>query len=472
MERQHCALLSRELGEQLAGTAPEVRGWVALEHPGPWSRKAPTDLELGPLASHLDVAGVRVQLIRPIRHEHVPLPQPAGHTVLLAHAATDPDERWMERLLVDDLAALADLDPRVVLAPAAPGLGTPVEDDVWLVCAHARRDACCAVHGRPVAAALDAAGAEVWETTHTGGHRFAATAVVLPDGLSLGRLDTVDPVTTATDLARGVLPAGLLRGRAAASRPAQAAEAALRTRLGAAGRDEVLPRGHHAGATAAETVVRLDVAGAPWHARVRTTTASPARPVSDGADPTRPDLHEVVDLASGSAPGPPVGSTVWIDEAKHPATQHWRFPGTVLGTDEQGTWLGMPLGTVARRGDEPPRRLSTAFVVLVPHADPWLVEHYDDHPEVATYVNIGTVPRWDGDRVRQVDLDLDVVRTHAGEVRVEDRDEFEEHRRTLAYPPRLVDLAEDAASRAAALLATGADPFGAARWLERLAALA
>lgn len=294
MDRDHCAQLSRELGESLAGTAPVVRGWIALEHPGPWTRKAPTAAEIGSLATSLDVDDVRVQLIRPIQHLHVPLPQPAGHTVLLAHAGVDPAHRWMERLVVADLADLTDLDPSVVLSPVAPGLGTPVDHDVWLVCAHARRDACCAVRGRPVAGALDAAGVEVWETTHTGGHRFAATAVLLPDGLSLGHLDTVDAVGVAHDLAAGGLPADLLRGRCALPRPAQAAEVALRQHLGATGRDDVAAQG----STDADdhAIVTLSAGHDVWTCRVRVRPASPPRPVSDGADPTAPDTYLVEDL--------------------------------------------------------------------------------------------------------------------------------------------------------------------------------
>lgn len=298
MEREHCALLSRELGEELAGTAPVVTGWIAVEHPGPWTPKAPTELELGVVAGHLDVPGVRRQLIRPVQHQHVALPQPYGHTVLLGHGAVRPDQRWLERLHVDRLAELADLDPSVVLSPQAPGLGEAVDHDVWLVCAHARRDACCAVHGRPVAAALEVAGVEVWETTHTGGHRFAATAVVLPDGLSLGRLDTVDATSVAADLAAGTLPPGLLRGRCAAQRQAQAAEVALRQRLGRFGRDGVLPGEltEHVEDDGDVTTVTLTSHGERWVARVRAGEAEPARPVSDGADPTRPDTWTVTDL--------------------------------------------------------------------------------------------------------------------------------------------------------------------------------
>ena len=57
------------------------------------------------------------------------------------------------------------------------------------MCTNARRDVCCAVRGRPVA--LEAAAArpgQVWECSHTGGHRFAPTAVVLPHGQTWARL--------------------------------------------------------------------------------------------------------------------------------------------------------------------------------------------------------------------------------------------------------------------------------------------
>ncbi|HEU5385864.1 MAG TPA: sucrase ferredoxin [Streptosporangiaceae bacterium] len=48
-----------------------------------------------------------------------------------------------------------------------------------LVCTNGKRDRCCAVRGRPVAAAIaDATGWDTWESSHLGGHRFAATALL------------------------------------------------------------------------------------------------------------------------------------------------------------------------------------------------------------------------------------------------------------------------------------------------------
>jgi hypothetical protein len=49
-----------------------------------------------------------------------------------------------------------------------------------LVCTNGRRDVCCALWGQRFYAAAAALLPNVWQTTHLGGHRFAATAVSLP----------------------------------------------------------------------------------------------------------------------------------------------------------------------------------------------------------------------------------------------------------------------------------------------------
>jgi hypothetical protein len=63
-----------------------------------------------------------------------------------------------------------------VLSGSDPGEVS--EEPIYLVCTHGRHDACCAVRGRPVAAALAAAYPErTWECSHIGGDRFAANVV-------------------------------------------------------------------------------------------------------------------------------------------------------------------------------------------------------------------------------------------------------------------------------------------------------
>jgi hypothetical protein len=64
-----------------------------------------------------------------------------------------------------------------------------------LVCTHGTRDACCGGTGAAVLSELVGAlggeevrGLRVWRTSHAGGHRFAATAVSLPDGTAWAHL--------------------------------------------------------------------------------------------------------------------------------------------------------------------------------------------------------------------------------------------------------------------------------------------
>ena len=58
---------------------------------------------------------------------------------------------------------------------------------LYLVCTNGNRDKCCAKFGQPVyeQVARDV-GESAWQTTHIGGHRFAATIMLLPTGDMFG----------------------------------------------------------------------------------------------------------------------------------------------------------------------------------------------------------------------------------------------------------------------------------------------
>ncbi len=117
---------------------------------------------------------------------------------------------------------------------------------------------------------------------------------------------------------------------------------------------------------------------------------------------------------------------------------------------------------------EPPVRIPHSFVTLVPPNAWWEVEFYAAHPLWELYVNIGTPCEWEGSAVRQVDLDLDVVRTRAGSIEVLDEDEFADHQLRFGYPPALIEGARRATAEVIDLLTRGAEPFDAAagRWLK------
>lgn len=127
-------------------------------------------------------------------------------------------------------------------------------------------------------------------------------------------------------------------------------------------------------------------------------------------------------------------SQIHFDGRKWPDHLHWQFPMERLGEDEHGVWVHTPEDTLAQRGDLPPRPIPAGSVGLVPPEAWWFIEFYWNHPRYAVYVNIGTPCEWIGDRVRQVDLDLDVVRNVDGSVEVLDEDEFVEHQVRYRYP--------------------------------------
>lgn len=163
-------------------------------------------------------------------------------------------------------------------------------------------------------------------------------------------------------------------------------------------------------------------------------------------------------------------TVVHIDERKHPDRLHWQFDVSRLGEDEHGVWLYAPPDTIAQRGHEPPRKIEAGFVVLVPESEWWIAEFYWDHPWHEVYVNIGTVPVWDGDHMHQIDLDLDVARKLDGSVVVLDEDEFLDHRVRFEYPDDLIAATRAATERAVALLTEGDEPFGKAAepWLRMI----
>ena len=77
----------------------------------------------------------------------------------------------------------------------------------------------------------------------------------------------------------------------------------------------------------------------------------------------------------------------------------------------------------------------------------WLARFHRAPGPTWVYVDMTTPPRWDGDAVRAVDLDLDVIRMRNGWVVVDDEDEVAEHQVELGYPPETVALAEASRDR-------------------------
>lgn len=173
------------------GTASRAHFWVALEQPGPWGAKALTESHLDPaLGQHFETlcqdAGGRALLIRrPDRHVDT---GEGPYRVFIAGglAAGQP---WLGTTRIAshyDIVELLQLGTDLGHAPLPEWLDEA--DPILAVCTNARRDQCCALEGRNLLQQLDDRE-HLWEVSHIGGHRFAATALVLPTGQSLARVD-------------------------------------------------------------------------------------------------------------------------------------------------------------------------------------------------------------------------------------------------------------------------------------------
>ena len=218
-KRQPCSDQSLARNDPMYGTASAGSSWMLLELSGPWGPSAflqspaSIDPQLGrAIVRRVEAAGMRIAAIR--RHGRRP---------------TKPRWRWFVAQSGVGSEALYSgeaNDPRDYLHLALDGTdGTLSTDPLVAVCAHGKHDQCCAVRGRGATAAIAAEYPEItWECSHLGGDRFAATMLVLPEGLCYGRVDS----TESADLIRlyldGRLDNRFLRGRTSLPHAVQAAQ--------------------------------------------------------------------------------------------------------------------------------------------------------------------------------------------------------------------------------------------------------
>lgn len=235
-----CSVAARDRDDPFVATAPPARRWLLVEHPGPWGPDALGDAGYaGAVTAAVDrfceARGARFQLVRRPSARGEPTVA-MGRFALVDATPGAESTRWGRVASAGELpSALADLDAST----------TPSDDPVYLVCAHGRHDPCCAMRGRPVAAALAAAHPDrTWETTHTGGDRFAANVVLLPHGLVLGRVSADDAVEVAARYDKGEVDTRWVRGRTGLAPAVQAAQHHARLAYDEPRIDVLLPLGH------------------------------------------------------------------------------------------------------------------------------------------------------------------------------------------------------------------------------------
>ncbi|MBB5153070.1 sucrase ferredoxin [Saccharopolyspora phatthalungensis] len=299
-----CAGLSEAFTEPLPGTAAVAGSWLCLEQRGPWGHNALVQSHLNPeigrlLSARGDEHGVRIQLIRhPGRHADTPGDSP--RRVFIAH--TGPGTSWLRTATTTSPADLLDLDFDRIAAGHHDDWGRPVTDPLLLVCTNGRRDRCCALLGRQLITALTGRhDGSIWESSHTGGHRFAPTAVVLPSGYTYGRLTPHTAEAVLSAAAAGKVVLDHCRGRSSWTRAGQTAELAVREHIGEYLIDALRVTGEQAG-----QVLITHQDGRSWQVTVQERELDPARPNSCGKAAVRPTAYTADAITGRPAPGRPL----------------------------------------------------------------------------------------------------------------------------------------------------------------------
>ncbi len=220
-----CADVSRGANEPMHGTGLATKAWIAIEYTGEWRSHPGTDNDLpaqvqGWLSEALPrFEDPRLLFIKQDRKHRT------GNALDVFISLTDGPAPRMVHYEIEtheDLLTI-DLDELLADGPAAPSKGA--SDPTLLICTNGKRDACCARDGsKAYIAHAEVAGRAAWQSTHIGGHRFSATAALLPWGVFVGRLDLVPAADFWADLEQGLLKPLVYRGRSSWPQPAQIAE--------------------------------------------------------------------------------------------------------------------------------------------------------------------------------------------------------------------------------------------------------
>lgn len=217
----------------MLGSAFPAARLLLVEQPGAWGRRGLCDSNFDAavareLEARAGARGIRVQAVR--RHGRTP------RAALRHWAVVDTRDEHQTVRFGTYRRDSELLDLTLDGTDGEPGSGAPL----FLVCAHSKHDTCCALRGRPVAAAIDALRpGRVWETSHLGGDRFAANVLVLPSGLLYGRVLPFAAAEFVTAAEAGEVVGALLRGRIGLPPVAQAALGYAHEQLALRRRDDL-----------------------------------------------------------------------------------------------------------------------------------------------------------------------------------------------------------------------------------------
>jgi hypothetical protein len=238
----YCSELSRGVNERAFGTASVGEVWLLVEYTEPWGPKALRDSNLS-----VEVKNYLNQLIRRIpRSRLLFVKQERRHQSSFNFFIVRARERnpFIVRFELDDYEKLREVYLDVAACASGqptPG-GTILDEPLYLVCTHGRRDKCCAKFGYPLYKSLRegrGGGGLVWQSSHVGGDRFAANLLCFPHALFYAHMTEEAARKVVGGYERGHIALEHFRGRACYSYPIQAADFFIRRETGKTGLEEL-----------------------------------------------------------------------------------------------------------------------------------------------------------------------------------------------------------------------------------------
>lgn len=193
-----CADNSRQTGEDVIGSATNYETYILVECSTPWTSEAfnskwvPENLRI--LVEEVKRANLPIRFLliaNDITHK-------IDYTTLLIYQKKTGlshgyNKREFKLETIQQVAAVV----KKILCNRMPEyeIETNVSRDI-LVCTHGSHDKCCAKYGNPfyfhstsTISDLNLQHIRLWKSSHFGGHRFAPTAIDLPEGRYYGLLD-------------------------------------------------------------------------------------------------------------------------------------------------------------------------------------------------------------------------------------------------------------------------------------------
>ncbi|MBD2597534.1 sucrase ferredoxin [Nostoc spongiaeforme FACHB-130] len=193
-----CSDYARQVGEELIGSATNYETYILVECPPPWtteafnSRWVPKNLQL--LVEEITRAKLPIRFLliaNDVSHK-------ADETTLLIYQKKQGLSHGYCKyeFHLPNIELVAGVVKKWLAHSTTDyQVYTDATRDI-LVCTHGSHDKCCARYGNPfffhaahTVANLQLDSVRLWKSSHFGGHRFAPTAIDLPEGRYYGVLD-------------------------------------------------------------------------------------------------------------------------------------------------------------------------------------------------------------------------------------------------------------------------------------------